>query len=107
MVDESVREYVRGQTLRLAVPGITALRRHVDRSAAAELERALGRLEHLGDADREVVAQLSRRLVDKMFHHLVSRVRSLAEYDEVPPQITMQVLARLLADPDEPVSPDH
>jgi glutamyl-tRNA reductase len=109
LVEESVREYVRGQTLRLAVPGITALRRHVDRSATAELERALGRLEHLDKADREVVAQLSRRLVDKMFHHLVSRVRSLAEYDEVPPQITMQVLARLLADPNEgrPESPQH
>jgi len=101
IVDEGVREYVRGQALRLAVPGIAALRRHVDRSAEAELERALGRLGDLSPAERQVVEQLGHRLVDKMFHHLVARVRSLAEYDEVPPQVTMRVLARLLADPDD------
>jgi glutamyl-tRNA reductase len=100
IVDESVREFVRAQTLRLAVPGIAALRRHVDRSAQAELEATLARLDHLSTEDRAVVARLGQRLVDKMFHYLVMRVRSLAEYDEVPPQITMQVLARLLADPD-------
>jgi glutamyl-tRNA reductase len=106
IVEEGVREYVRGQTLRLAVPGIAALRRHVDRSAQAELEQALAQLEHLSAADRAVVSRLGQRLVDKMFHYLVVRVRSLAEYDEVPPQITMQVLARLLADPDVPPSSD-
>ena len=107
MVDEGVREYLRAQTLRLAVPGITALRRHVDRSAQMELERALARLQHLSPADQEVVSRLGQRLVDKMFHHLVARVRSLAEYDELPPQITMQVLARLLADPDASAPGDY
>lgn len=107
IVDEGVREYVRTQTLRLAVPGITALRRHVDRSAQAELEHALARLQHLSPADQEVVSRLGQRLVDKMFHHLVARVRSLAEYDELPPQITMQVLSRLLTDPDGHAPGDH
>ncbi len=102
IVDESVREFERAQTLRLAVPGIAALRRHVDRSAQVELEATLARLDHLSPADRAVVARLGQRLVDKMFHYLVVRVRALAEYDEVPPQVTMQVLARLLADPDAP-----
>jgi hypothetical protein len=36
-----------------------------------------------------------------MFHHLVSRIRSLAEDDGVAAEVTMQVLARLFADPDE------
>lgn len=102
IVEESLREYTRAQTLRLAVPGITALRRHVDRSAQAELASALSRLEHLSPEDRAIVSRLGQRLVDKMFHYLVVRVRALAEYDEVPPQVTMQVLARLLADPDAP-----
>ena len=53
-----------------------------------------------GPADRAIVARFGQRLVDKMFHHLVSRIRALAEYDEVPPDVTMQVLARLFADPD-------
>jgi glutamyl-tRNA reductase len=100
IVQEGVREYVRARTVRMAVPGIAALRRHVDRSEELELARALAQLEHLSPAERAVVERFGRRLVDKMFHHLVSRIRSLAEYDEVPPHITMHVLTRLFADPD-------
>jgi glutamyl-tRNA reductase len=105
-VDEIVlhglRAYQRTRTLRLAVPGIAALRRHVDRSERAELARALSELAELSDAERAAVERFGRRLVDKMFHHLVARIRSLAEYDEVPPAVTMRVLARLFADPDAP-----
>ncbi|MEO7076001.1 MAG: hypothetical protein ABI068_11925, partial [Ktedonobacterales bacterium] len=79
-----------------------ALRRHVDRSEEAEMARALSQLTQLTDAERAVVEQLGQRLVDKMFHHLVSRIRSLAEYDEIPPDVTMRVLAQLFADPDQP-----
>jgi glutamyl-tRNA reductase len=100
IVEDGVRELARQRTLRLAVPGIAALRRHVDRSEQAELARALSSLEHLSDDDKVIVARFGRRLVDKMFHHLVARIRSLAEYDEVPPDVTMRVLARLFADPD-------
>jgi glutamyl-tRNA reductase len=97
---DAEREYLRGQTVRKMVPGIAALRRHVDRSEQAELARALAQLAHLSPEDQMVVERFGQRLVDKMFHHLVSRIRSLAEYDEVAPQITMQVLERLFADPD-------
>ncbi len=100
---EAEHEYVRTLTMRSMVPGIAALRRHVDRSEQSEMARALAQLGHLSPEDRAVVERLGQRLVDKMFHHLVSRIRSLAEFDEVPPQITMQVLARLFADPDAPV----
>ena len=106
IVEHGVREYVRSRTMRLAVPGIAALRRHVDHSEQAELERALARLEHLSDEDQAVVTRFGNRLVDKMFHHLVSRIRSLAEYDEVPPDVTMRVLARLFADPADEQSGD-
>ncbi|MGH2516825.1 MAG: glutamyl-tRNA reductase [Ktedonobacterales bacterium] len=100
IAEEGAREYLRTRTMRLAVPGIAALRRHVDHSEQAELARALAQLDALSDADRAVIERFGQRLVDKMFHHLVSRIRSLAEYDEVPPDVTMQVLARLFADPD-------
>lgn len=100
IVEDGVLEFVRTRTMRLAVPGIAALRRHVDRSEQAELIHALGQLEHLTPEDRAVIERFGGRLVDKMFHHLVSRIRSLAEYDEVPPEVTMQVLTRLFADPD-------
>jgi glutamyl-tRNA reductase len=105
IADEGVREYSRTRALRLAVPGIAALRRHVDSSERAELDRALAQLDHLSAADRTVVERFGQRLVDKMFHHLVSRIRSLAEYDEVPLDLTMQVLARLFADPAMPQPP--
>ncbi len=103
LVEAGTREWARTRQMRQAVPGIAALRRHVDRSQTQELKRALEQLDRLGDvsdAEREVVERFGQRLVDKMFHHLVARIRSLAEYDEVPPDVTMRVLARLFADPD-------
>jgi glutamyl-tRNA reductase len=102
ILGEALFEYQRGQNLRQMVPSIAALRQHVDRSEQAELARALGQLARLSPEERAVIERFGQRLVDKMFHHLVSRIRSLAEYDEVPPQVTMQVLARLFADPDSP-----
>ncbi|HLJ81595.1 MAG TPA: glutamyl-tRNA reductase [Ktedonobacterales bacterium] len=101
IVEEGVRDYLRARTVRRAVPSIAALRRHVDRSEQAELARALAQLHELSAADRAVIERFGQRLVGKMFHHLVSRIRSLAEYDEVPPEVTMQVLMRLFADPDD------
>ncbi len=100
VVEDGLRDHLRQRTMRLAVPGIAALRRHVDRSEEAEVARALADLEHLSEHDRQIIERFGRRLVDKMFHHLVSRIRSLAEYDEVPPDVTMRVLSRLFADPD-------
>jgi glutamyl-tRNA reductase len=101
IVEAGTREWARSRQVRMAVPGIAALRRHVDRSEQAELARALGQLGQLSEADRQVVERFGERLVDKMFHHLVARIRSLAEFDEVPPDITMRVLTRLFADPDD------
>ena len=100
IIEDGVHEFQRSRVMRLAVPGIAALRSHVDRSEQAELARTLGQLQHLSEADRALIERFGQRLVDKMFHHLVSRIRSLAEYDEVPPDVTMNVLSRLFADPE-------
>ncbi len=99
IIAEGMRDYARAQTVRLAAPGIAALRRHVDRSEEQELTEALAQLSHLSDRDRAVIERFASRLVDKMFHHLVRRIRSLAEYDEIPPDITMRVLSQLFAEP--------
>lgn len=104
IIAEGMRDYTRALTLRLAVPGIAALRRHVDRSEEQELAQALAQLDHLSDRDRAIIERFGSRLVDKMFHHLVRRIRSLAEYDEIPPDVTMRVLAQLFA---EPAAPDR
>ncbi len=102
IIDEGMRDYTRALTMRLAVPGIAALRRHVDRSEEQELAQALAQLDHLSDRDRAIIERFGSRLVDKMFHHLVRRIRSLAEYDEIPPDVTMRVLAQLFAEPQTP-----
>lgn len=100
IVEVALREYLRSRTMRLAVPGIAALRAHVDSSEQAERARALAQLPDLTEAERAIITRFGERLVDKMFHHLVARIRSLAEYDEIPPEVTMRVLAQLFADPD-------
>lgn len=100
IIQDLLREYVKAQTLRIAAPGIAALRRHVDASQEQELARALAQLSHLSERDRDVVERFGARLVDKMFHHLVRRIRTLAEYDEIPPETTMRVLAQLFMRPD-------
>jgi glutamyl-tRNA reductase len=105
LLDECLAAHARDQMVRRMVPGIAGLRRHVDHSEEAERARTLAQLEHLSEAERQIVSRFGQRLVDKMFFHLVSRIRSLAEYDEVPPEITMRVLLRLFDDPDAP-SPD-
>ena len=100
IVETTLRDYLRSRTMRLAVPGIAALRAHVDSSEQAEQARALAQLPDLTEAERAIITRFGERLVDKMFHHLVARIRSLAEYDEIPPEVTMRVLAQLFADPD-------
>lgn len=104
LLDECLTAYTRDQMVRRMVPGIAGLRRHVDHSEEAERARTLAQLEHLSEAERQIVSRFGQRLVDKMFFHLVSRIRSLAEYDEVPPEVTMRVLLRLFDDPDAPSS---
>lgn len=101
MIAQGVRDFLRGRVVKQAVPTIAGLRRHVDRSEQLELARALAQLGHLSEADREVIERFGQRLVDKMFYHLVSRIRSLAEYDEIPLDVTMHVLGQLFTDPEE------
>lgn len=98
IIESALREHIRAQTMRLAVPGIAALRRHVDSSEEQELAAALAQLEHLSERDRAIIERFGARLVDKMFFHLVRRVRSLAEYDEISPDVTMRVLSQLFSD---------
>lgn len=107
IIEDGEYEFQRNRVMRLAVPGIAALRRHVDESEQMELTRTLGRLQHLSEADRALIERFGERLVDKMFHHLVSRIRSLAEYDEVAPDVTMKVLGRLFADPESGSQAKH
>jgi len=60
------------------VPTIRELRDHGEEVRRAELERALRRLSHLSEADREAVEALSRTLVNKLLHAPTVRLREAA-----------------------------
>jgi glutamyl-tRNA reductase len=95
LVEEAVGDLNRWQQVRKVAPAIAALRKHVDASQQAELARALTQLGHLTERDQEIVRQFGQRMVDKMFHHLVSRVRDVAEHE--PADAVLDLLMQLFA----------
>lgn len=66
---------------RRAAPVIAALRRHVEAVSAGELDRVAPRLAGLSESEWDAVTTLTNRLIDKMFHHLVLRLRLAAQTD--------------------------
>jgi glutamyl-tRNA reductase len=66
---------------RSAVPVIRELRDRVDAMRDAELERALRRLGHLSEADRQVVERLATQLAAKILHGPLVRMREAARED--------------------------
>lgn len=78
IVDECVEGYEVERRTRRAVPLIAQLRDHVDRQKDAELARTLAGLEHLAPDDRHAVEQMAHRLVNRMFHHLATRMKLAA-----------------------------
>jgi glutamyl-tRNA reductase len=60
------------------VPTIRALRDHGERVRHAEVERALSRLRHLSEQDREAVDLLTRSLLNKLLHAPTARLRDAA-----------------------------
>jgi len=84
-----------------AVPTIRHLRARVERIRAAELERALRRAE-LSPEQREAVEALTQKLVNKILHAPVSRLRRFAQDEEGMAYLeAARVLFDLDADPED------
>jgi len=66
---------------RRVAPVIASLRRHVEGVSRAELKRVEPQLADLDERERRAVESLTNRLIDKMFHHLVLRLRLAAQTD--------------------------
>lgn len=66
---------------RRVVPVIASLRAHVEAVSEAEMRRVASQLSGLTDREMEAVESLTQRLIDKMFHHLVTRLRLAAQTD--------------------------
>jgi glutamyl-tRNA reductase len=61
-----------------AVPVLTEMRSRADAVRARELAEALRRLPNLSDADRAIVEELSRSLMNKFLHEPTVRLRAAA-----------------------------
>jgi glutamyl-tRNA reductase len=76
-----VHEFMAWAMTRRVVPVIASLRSHVEAVSQQELKRVAPQLAGLTERERRAVESLTDRLIDKMFHHLVTRLRLAAQTD--------------------------
>lgn len=81
IIDEAVAAFGHWWNARPATPAIASLQYRAEQIRVAELERALRKLGHLSDRDREVVKALSVGIVNKLLHQPVTRLRHAAGDD--------------------------
>lgn len=81
IIDEAVAAFDGWWNARPATPAIASLQQRAELIRAAELERALRKLGHLSDRDREIVKALSVGIVNKLLHQPVTRLRQAAGDD--------------------------
>ena len=82
MVADAVDGFIGWSKGRTAAPTIAALRDAAEQVRQGELHRALARLGHLSERDREVVTALSAGLVNKLLHRPVTTLQAGAGQDD-------------------------
>ncbi|MCO5177425.1 MAG: glutamyl-tRNA reductase [Thermomicrobiales bacterium] len=78
LIDQAVDHFDEWLGTRQIVPTIRALQDRAEQIREAEVERALRRLGHLSERDREVVRALSVGIVGKMLHQPIVTLRTAA-----------------------------
>lgn len=81
IIAAEVQEFMSWTLTRRVVPIIANLRSHVEAVSRQELKRVAPQLSDLTERERAAVESLTQRLIDKMFHHLVTRLRLAAQTD--------------------------
>jgi glutamyl-tRNA reductase len=79
IIEDEVEKFWRWYSGLRAVPFIKQLRDRAENMRQAELERALSKLDHLSDADRQRVERLTKDLLQKLLHQPTARVRAATE----------------------------
>jgi glutamyl-tRNA reductase len=79
IVDEEVDSFLRWYQGLAVTPTISRLRTYADAIRTGEVERALTRLSHLADSDRETIEQMSRAIVNKILHTPTIRLKESTE----------------------------
>jgi glutamyl-tRNA reductase len=81
VIAAEVAEFTAWYHTRRVAPVIASLRSHVEAVQRQELKRIAPQIKDLTDRERAAVESMGQRLVDKMFHHLVLRLRLAAQTD--------------------------
>ena len=81
IVAQEVSSWQNWQNGQSAQPVMAALARRANELRESETQIALGKLEHLSERDREIVAGLARSLSQKMVHAPLSHLRNGGEND--------------------------
>ena len=83
IVEEEARTFERGMSAQQVTPVVVALRRRVENTLQAELDRSLRtRLKHLNEADRDALGRMMEAAVNKLLHSPTRRLRALATDEE-------------------------
>jgi glutamyl-tRNA reductase len=75
IVDQQVERFAAWLEERQVVPTIAALRGQAERIRQAELDKALARLSHLSERERNTIAALSHAIVNKLLHEPSIRLK--------------------------------
>lgn len=78
IIEAEVQRWVDHATAREVAPLVAALHEHGESIRSRELERFRGRLDRLGDDEREIVEALSRGIVAKLLHEPTMRIKDVA-----------------------------
>jgi glutamyl-tRNA reductase len=81
VIAAEVKEFTAWYLTRRVAPVIANLRSHVEAVQRQELKRIAPQIKDLTDRERAAVESMTERLIDKMFHHLVVRLRLAAQTD--------------------------
>ena len=81
VIAAEIQEFMAWYLARRVAPVIANLRSHVEAVSRQELKRVGPQLADLTVRERAAVESLTQRLIDKMFHHLVTRLRLAAQTD--------------------------
>lgn len=83
VVGGEVNKFLAWWTSQRIVPTIRALREHAETIRAAELERTLARLSHLGPNEQAAIGALSAAIVNKLLHQPISALKNPEHGDEM------------------------
>jgi glutamyl-tRNA reductase len=82
VIDEELRDFLHWFKARGTGPLVRDLHRHAEDLRQVELERWMGKLEHLSEQDRHTVEALLQGYANKLLHQPLVQIRAFANEDE-------------------------